>query len=257
MAQIKKLTRKEKADGGQQLMKTEKVFNDKFGIEDWILNEEQKQLSDLIDTHDIVFVSAKAGCGKSGAILHNFTTNYLWDKYKEIYIVRTPVEVGGDKIGFLVGSESEKKIIHFQSTKDILNNLLNKEKVACDIDKRIHFKIPNYMLGCTIDNGLMYINEAQQIQPMIMKLLLERIGTDTTCVIDGDETQLYTTDRKRNGLTHAIDTFFNRDEAGNVTTLKNPTWEGKIAYFKFSNRFNMRSDIVKIVNEAYENMGVI
>ena len=44
------------------------------------------------------------------------------------------------------------------------------------MDQRIFFKIPNYMVGSTIDNALILIDEGQLLQPMILKLILERLG---------------------------------------------------------------------------------
>lgn len=249
-------TRKKKVELGTPIPDQIKVHNDKLGYKEWILSEDQKKLDELITNHDIVFVAGRAGSGKTGGVLYNFINEYVMDKNKKIIIIRTPVEAGSDKIGFLPDNLDKKIEPHFQPVRDILDNLLNKEKVACDLGKRIVFKIPNYVLGATLDDSLICISEAQQIQPMIMKLLLERIGNGSKCVVEGAEDQIYTTDKSRNGLTDAINTFFNRDEKGDVVGLKNKDWEGKIAYFKFSTETNMRSEIVKIVNTAYELRGL-
>ena len=131
----------------------------------------------------------------------------------------------------------------------MLELLLSKGKVECDLAKRIHFMVPNYALGETFDNALILIDEAQQLQPMILKLLLERLGKNSVCVVAGDRTQLYTTDKHRNGLTDAISRFFRADHKG----LLIPRYE-QVEHFKFEVEDVQRSDIVKTVIKAYSDM---
>jgi len=191
---------------------------------------------------DMTLVSGKAGVGKTAAILHTFAYMYLRDVTKQIIVVRTPVEAGIDKIGFLPGDEAEKLGPHFLPAKKILEQLMGKNKVECDMGKRIHFRIPNFVLGDTFDNSLIIISEAQQMPPNMIKLLLERVGKDSIVVVEGDESQLYASDGKRNGLSHAFDLFQKHPQQG-------------IDFFTFSNNHNMRSDFVGRVNRVYELEG--
>lgn len=171
------------------------------------LTTSQKAVGNLIKSKDLIFVEGTAGTGKTTGILAEFTEHYLADNTRQIIIIRTPVEAGADKIGFLPNGLDDKIEPHFASAKDALNLLLGKGKVECDLNNRIFFKIPNYCLGATWDNALVLIDEAQQIQPMIMKLLLERAGKNTKIVVAGDPTQLYVTDTTRNGLANAKSKF--------------------------------------------------
>lgn len=175
------------------------------------LTKSQKTVGNLIKSRDLIFVQGAAGAGKTMGILAEFVSQYLADNTKQIIVIRTPVEAGSDKIGFLPNALSDKIEPHFASAKDALNLLLGKGKVESDLDDRIHFKIPNYCLGSTWDNALVLIDEAQQIQPMIMKLLLERAGKNTKIVVAGDPTQLYVTDTTRNGLSNARSKFVAAD----------------------------------------------
>lgn len=171
------------------------------------LTQSQKTVGNLIKTKDLIFVEGTAGTGKTTGILAEFVQQYLADSNKQIIVIRTPVEAGADKIGFLPNGLDDKIEPHFASAKDTLNLLLGKGKVECDMGHRIQFKIPNYCLGSTWDNALVLIDEAQQIQPMIMKLLLERAGKNTKIVVAGDPTQLYVNDTTRNGLANARSQF--------------------------------------------------
>lgn len=219
-----------------------------LGFKTWNLSKDQKKLKNIMIDNDIVFVTGKAGCGKTGGVLHHYVEQYLDDKTKKIVVIRTPVEAGIDKIGALPSGLSEKIEPHFMPAKRVLGELLTPNKVECDLGKRIEFKIPNFCLGDTFNDSLVIISEAQQIPPMILKLLLERIGARSKCVIEGDSTQLYANDGKRNGLNHAVNVFF--DDAGECA------FSNKIALFNFTNEVNQRSEIVKEVNDAYSSVGM-
>lgn len=213
----------------------------------WSLSKEQKTLGNVMKSNDLIFVSGKAGVGKTSGILYHYISDYVDDKHKEIIVIRTPVEAGFDKIGALPNGVEEKTEPHFKPARNIINQLLGSGKADCDIrQKRIRFEIPNFVLGDTFDNALIIISEAQQMPPEIVKLLVERIGKNSKCVVEGDPSQLYAEGR-RNGLSHAMDVFF--DSEGNSM------FSNRIGMFKFSNKINMRSDIVQDINNAYEAYG--
>lgn len=204
-----------------------------------------KRLINTIRSNTITFVDSPAGTGKTSTVLWHFIKEYLQDSNKEIVIVRTPVEFTDDKIGYLPSDLSTKLEVHFASSRQILENFLGKGKVSNDIDQRIHFKIPNYMLGCTFTDSLILIDEAQQLSPLILKLILERVGKNTKVVVCGDSNQLFDAKGKRNGLADAIDRFFTVDD--NVITSK----YDDVGYHEFDVSEIMRSDIVKTVVKAY------
>ncbi|UOL48799.1 phosphate starvation-inducible protein [Pseudomonas phage Astolliot] len=208
------------------------------------LTKSQRTLGNHIKTYDLTFVTGAAGSGKTTGVLAEYVSQYLSDKTKQIIVIRTPVEAGSDKVGFLPDDLSAKMEPHFVSARDVLNTLLGREKVTCDMNKRIFFKIPNYCLGSTWDNALVLIDEAQQIQPMIMKLLLERAGKNTKIVVAGDPTQLYVEDKTRNGLTHARAKFIVDGESKypNVSSFDFPLEDSKT-----------RSDLAYTVVHAYNS----
>jgi phosphate starvation-inducible PhoH-like protein len=211
---------------------------------------EQKTLHNKMRSNTLVFVDAVAGTGKSAGVLWLYCQEYLKDPTKQIVITRTPVEAGADKIGFLPNDLSAKIEPHFASSRKLLEEFLGKAKVETDLGKRIHFLIPNYVLGSTLDNTLWFIDEAQQIQPLIMKLLLERIGTNTKCVVGGSSEQLYVTDKNRNGLADAKSRFFDYTEEFGYL----PRYDD-VEYHTFGIDHVMRHDIVKTVIKAYNGIG--
>lgn len=208
----------------------------------------QKELINTITANTITFVDSAAGTGKSSTVLWHFVKEYLLDHKKEIIVVRTPVEFTDDKIGFLPNALADKTEVHFQSAKKILEDFLGKGKFAADLDERIHFKVPNYMLGCTFTNALILIDEAQQLSPQILKLILERTGEGCKVAVIGDSFQLFEAKGKRNALADALGRFFKVEDE--YVVAKYPS----IGFHEFPTSEIMRSEIVKTVVEAYSSM---
>lgn len=242
-------TRKERRQHkGEEHLAKEKSYNNNFGVDRFELSANQKQLSNMINANTLMFIRGFAGTGKSTAVLHNYVQEYLNDKTKNIVVIRTPVESTDDRVGFLPSDLNTKLEPHFASVRKLLEMLLNKGKVDSDMDKRIHFIVPSYILGATLDNSLILIDEAQQISPKILKLLLERIGVNSKCCVIGDDTQLYANDKKRNALSDAFGRFFI-----NKNGILYPRYEDT-DYFEFDIEDVQRSEIVKTVIKAYSDM---
>ena len=208
--------------------------------------EQQKVAVNVSRENTLSFIVGVPGSGKSSCILWDYCQEYLKDSSKQIVIVKSPTEAGQlDKLGYLPGEKDEKLAVHFTANRKILEDFLGKGKVECDLGKRIHFLPPNYLLGMTFDNSLILVEEAQQLQPMILKLILERTGMNTRVSVVGDPMQLYTNSKEsklRNGLSDAVSRFFDKDG--------NPRYED-VGYYKFGIESVMRSEIVKTVIRAY------
>jgi len=238
----KKTRRVKQAVGASPTPKPSEIAKVENKINQFKPTESQWEFIDKIEANTVCFIDSPAGCGKTAATLWYFCKQYLRDPSLEIVITRTPAEVGKDKVGFLPLGVTQKIEPHYASTKKLLEDFLGREKVAADMDKRIHFTIPNYVLGSTMDGKLWLIDESQLLQPIIMKLLLERIGKNTKVVVSGSSTQIYTADKDRNGMQDAISRFFNADGSSK--------YDG-FAKHKFTVDDVMRSEIVKSVLRAY------
>jgi phosphate starvation-inducible protein PhoH len=238
-----KLSRRERVSQGlAQRTPVKAQWTESYGINSYNLTEAQRQFANKIKQNDLVFCVGPAGTGKSLAALHTFVKDYLVDKNKQIIIIRTPVEAGMDKVGALPDSLDAKIEPHFAAARNLLENLLSKGKVETDLNHRIHFKIPNYVLGATFENSLIMIDEAQMLPPLIMKLLLERTGENSKVVVLGDNTQLYTDAKGRNGLKDALPRFFDKDDKS-----KYPS----VALHRFEVDDVQRSELVKTIIRAY------
>ena len=161
------------------------------------------------------------------------------------------MEAGGDKVGFLPADLTQKLAPHFHSTQTLLGQLLNPAKVQADTEgpfARISYAAPNFQIGQTWDNTFTFIDEGQQIQPLIMKLLLERIGVNSKIIVMGDPTQIYSGHSDRQGMRHAMNVFFDIDRETNVV-LKSRYED--FGYYKFVADDCQRSDAAKTVIKAY------
>lgn len=209
----------------------------------------QKECLDIIAEHKITFVDSSAGVGKTSVALFYACQQYLADVNKKIVFVRTPAEVGKDRIGFLPGAATtgmeDKLGPHFESTKALLVDFIGKGKMEADEGKRIFFTIPNFALGKTFTDTIYVIDESQLLEPLILKLLLERIGLGTQAIVLGSSGQMYADNGNgRNALRDAINRFFEAD--------KSKKFE-RIGYYKFPLEACMRDDVVIDVITAYDN----
>ena len=237
------------ATGGKSFVMNPKLQEDKMGrLNDFVPTKSQKECINTIIGNTLTFVDAAAGTGKSSSILWHYCKEYLADRYKEIMVIRTPVEFNEDTIGFLQGDLTQKTEVHFLPAKQILEKFLGAGAVAADRDTRIHFTIPNFQLGATWTDKLVIIDEAQQLSPQVLKLLLERIGEGTTVVVAGDSNQILQGNGKRNALADAINRFFVEDPEG-FLSAKFP----HIGFHSFTDQECQRHPVVQSVITAYSN----
>lgn len=215
----------------------------------FVPTDSQKEAINVARGNTLSVVEGVPGSGKSTCILWDYCVEYLKDPSKQIVIIKSPTEAGQlDKVGFLKGDLDDKLQAHFVANRRILEEFLGKGKVECDLGKRIHLMVPNYLLGVTLDNSLVLVEEAQQLQPMMLKLILERTGMNSRVCVVGDPMQLYTDVKEtklRNGLTDFVNRFFTED--------KEPRY-ADVGYYKFGIEDVQRSEIVKTVIRAYYNI---
>ncbi len=226
-----------------------RAVDEAVGVTSFTTSRWQKECISVISDNTITFVDSSAGVGKTSAALFYACREYLSDVTKKIVFVRTPAEMGKDRIGFLPGeaNTTDKLGPHFESTKSLLVDFIGKGKMEADEGKRIVFTIPNFALGKTYENCIYIIDEAQLLEPLILKLLLERIGHNTKAIVLGSSGQLYADNAHgRNALRDAIKRFFHTDLS--------PLYKN-IGYYKFPIEACMRSDVVIDVIRAYDNEG--
>lgn len=206
----------------------------------------QRDFLRVIESNKITFSDSVAGVGKTTTALYYACKDYLLDVSRQIVFVRTPVELGGDHIGFLPGDATmeDKLGVHFESTKILIEGFIGKEKFRADLGKRIHFTIPNFALGATRTNCIYIIDEVQMLQPLILKLLLERIGENTKTICLGSSGQIYASSKGRNAMRDALSRFFYPDYGKKYED---------IGFYKFPIESCQRDSVVMDVIRAYDD----
>ena len=192
-------------------------------------NREQNFALNLLMDPDIDLVTllGAAGTGKTLLTLAAALTQTLDEQlYKEIIMTRVTVPVGED-IGFLPGTEEEKKTPWMGALMDNLEVLTQPSnggkwgRTATDefLMNKIKIKSLNFMRGRTFLNRFVIIDEAQNLTPKQMKTLITRAGPGTKVVCLGNIAQIdtpYLTETS-SGLTYVVDRFKGWEHAGHVT----------------------------------------
>lgn len=235
------MPKKAKAIANVTDIKKSSKFEVPIGINNFTPTEQQQPIVDSILNNKITFIKAPAGTGKTSTVLHTFCKYfYLSDLRKKMFVIRTPQEVGDDKIGFLPGDTEDKLSPYFEGVKEELGLLIGAGKTEADIDKRIFFRPPNYLLGRTLSDSLIFVDEAQTLSPTTLELIMTRFGHHSKMVIAGDIRQVYR--RKLDALSDAIYRFVGEDGT--------PLYED-IGYVEMDRSAVMRDEIVMSVIEAY------
>ena len=173
----------------------------------------QRDFLRVIESNKITFSDSVAGVGKTTTALYYACKDYLLDASRQIVFVRTPVELGGDHIGFLPGDATmeDKLGVHFESTKILIEGFIGKEKFRADL---------------------------------ILKLLLERIGENTKTICLGSSGQIYASSKGRNAMRDALSRFFYPDYGKKYED---------IGFYKFPIESCQRDSVVMDVIRAYDD----
>lgn len=152
-------------------------------------NYAQSTYLESIRKNQITFAVGPAGTGKS-YIATAYAAEQLYYKKIDKLIITRPAVEAEESLGFLPGLLEEKYAPYLAPIRDILDNLLGKSFVEYCLKVGTIEPVPiAYMRGRTFENAVVIIDEAQNVTPKQMKLILSRIGDNTKYIIDGDITQ--------------------------------------------------------------------
>ena len=198
-----------------------------------------------MDSYDWVAVQAPSGCGKTTTVVWK-ALNLLGKGYRKIVFVKNPTEAGDDQIGFLTGNADDKLKAHFDSIRGVFLDFMNKGKLETDEKNgNIQFRIPNFLLGATISDAIVILDEAQTYSPLTLKLLMERVDDSCKLIVLGDKSQTYSVKRRDDGFTDFLNRVTDIDEKGRYSI------ENLFQYVELSTNENQRGAISKRVTEIY------
>lgn len=251
MAKVnKRVTRSAKQENGES-----RVIDKKYAFtqnNDWKLDQfhptkAQKKIVESLYQNPLTIVQAPSGCGKSSVVLHTALKEYRLGNYSKIILVKNPTEAGDDMLGYLKGDMNDKLAAHMHSMKGIFLQFMSANKLENDISSgNIVLTIPNYLLGSTIDNAFILIEEAQTMSPQTLKLIMERAGANTTVAVVGDKRQTYSIKKREDGLSDLVNrvTYINYD-------LRMVRPNMPIGYVELDSSENQRSELSRFVVDLY------
>ncbi len=149
----------------------------------------QKTLMEAMERHNLVMAIGPAGSGKTYLAICAAVEAFDKGKVDRIILSRPAVEAG-EKIGFLPGDLQDKMSPYLRPLYDSLNDRLGLKRLKNLVDTgEIEIAPIGYMRGRTLNNAFVVIDEAQNCTYGQIKMIVSRLGWNSTMVITGDPDQ--------------------------------------------------------------------
>lgn len=188
-----------------------------FGLT--MLNEGQRFLKEALmkscEEAPLVCVSGPAGTGKTlVALAAGLEQAYNQHLYDQVLLCRANIMAGGkdENIGFLPGTEKEKINPLFRGAEDAIRLLFPYQKpdiILAELMDRgvLNMQAVAYLRGRSIAKSFIILDEAQNMTPNLMLMLLSRLGEGSKIVCLGDPNQVDNPhlSMRNNGLVYTID----------------------------------------------------
>lgn len=171
-------------------------------------NPAQKQYLATLESpeHSIVFATGPAGTGKTILACHLGIRKLQSGDIQKLILTRPAVSVE-EQHGFLPGSLEEKMEPWLRPVYDVFYQYFSPQKLQKLIQQQTIEICPlAYMRGRTFENAWVIADEAQNMTPNQMLMLLTRIGNNSKMVITGDPKQ-HDRGFEANGLTDFLDRY--------------------------------------------------
>ena len=152
-------------------------------------SKNQAQLMDAIDAHNLIMALGPAGTGKTYLAVAKGVEALERGDVGRIVLSRPAVEAG-ESIGFLPGAMEEKLAPYLRPLYDALADRLSPKRLkALMAEGLIEIAPIGYMRGRTLNNAFVVVDEAQNCTYPQLKMLLTRLGWNSTMVVTGDPAQ--------------------------------------------------------------------
>jgi PhoH-like ATPase len=173
------------------------------------LNSQQRCALDLLNNKDIPIKIIAGGFGSGKTMLSVKTGLYqvvAKEHYKNLLFIRNPIVADNTDIGFLPGDKSEKIhdfcrpfLQYVENEKDqfYAENLIKNEKIKMDV--------VSFLKGISIDDSFVIMDEAEDLNTKLIKLVGSRIGEKSCIVFTGDWKQSENKYKNDNGLLRLIE----------------------------------------------------
>ncbi|WP_207842710.1 PhoH family protein [Williamsia soli] len=154
---------------------------------------EQRVALDLLldDSVGIVSMGGKAGTGKSALALCAGLEAVLERRTQRKVVVFRPLyAVGGQELGYLPGSESEKMGPWAQAVFDTLEGLASTEVIEEVLSRGMLEVLPlTHIRGRSLHDSFVIVDEAQSLERNVLLTVLSRLGSGSRVVLTHDVAQ--------------------------------------------------------------------
>ena len=149
----------------------------------------QAELMKAIDDKNLVLALGPAGTGKTYLAIAKAVEALEAGSVGRIVLSRPAVEAG-ESIGFLPGDAEDKLAPYLRPLYDALSDRLSMKRVrSLMAEGLIEIAPVGFMRGRTLNNAFVVIDEAQNCTYVQLKMLLTRLGWNSTMVVTGDPQQ--------------------------------------------------------------------
>jgi phosphate starvation-inducible PhoH-like protein len=215
-----------------------------FKLEIKCKNEKQKEFLNAMKdkSHQICFGIGAPGTGKSFLSLSYALKELKEGNVSRIIMVIPTAPAGGKdlELGYLKGNMDQKIEPFVQSDKETITKIL---KLSGNQDSTllagqlingglIKHEFVNFLLGKTLDDAIILVNEAEQYTKENMRLILTRLGENSRFIITGDCEQVNRNSIVKGkdicGLSYIADKLSDLDEVSISTFSKDDIVRNKL-----------------------------
>ncbi|TQJ02628.1 PhoH-like ATPase [Amycolatopsis cihanbeyliensis] len=154
---------------------------------------EQRIALDLLLDNEVGIVSmgGRAGTGKSAlAICAGLEAVMERRAHRKVVVFRPVYAVGGQDLGYLPGSESEKMQPWAQAVFDTLGALVSQNVLDEVFDRGMLEVLPlTHIRGRSLHDSFVIVDEAQSLERNVLLTVLSRLGTASRVVLTHDVAQ--------------------------------------------------------------------
>ncbi|MGO1182864.1 MAG: PhoH family protein [Micrococcaceae bacterium] len=164
---------------------------DAFGVHG--RSAEQRLAMELLldPTVGIVSLGGRAGTGKSAlALAAGLEAVLERQEHRKIIVFRPLYAVGGQDLGYLPGTESEKMGPWGQAVYDTLTALVSTAVMDEIVDRDLLEVLPlTHIRGRSLHDAWVVVDEAQSLEKNVLLTVLSRIGQNSKVVLTHDVAQ--------------------------------------------------------------------
>ncbi|MCB1063722.1 MAG: PhoH family protein, partial [Verrucomicrobiae bacterium] len=187
--------------------------------------------------YHVVFGIGPAGTGKTFLAMAH-ALQQLRDREIDRIILTRPAVEAGEALGFLPGALEEKVLPYLRPLYDALYEMLEPGESQRFVERNLIEIAPlAYMRGRTLNRACVILDEAQNTSREQMLMFLTRLGSESSCIITGDPSQIDLRPAGKSGLLEAMRLL--REVDG-------------IQFIEFEKRDVVRHPVVQRIIEAYE-----